>query len=76
MEKEWRIGIGEWVWDYELGLRIRIWDIYWMIGFAIWIWNYDWDYDLGLKQGLRLKLQYRLKIAFELKDYLIGCGCV
>ena len=40
------------------------------LNFEIMIEEWDW----GFKPELGLKLAYRLKIAFELEVYLIGCG--
>ena len=45
------------------------WNEIWRINLMIWIG----DQDLGLQQGLGLKLVNRLKITFELEVYLIGC---
>ena len=62
----------------RLGIRIKI-------GFEIWDWEFGYGNEIvdcglryviwgvGLKQGLGLKLVYRLNITLELEVYLIDC---
>ena len=56
--------------EWDIGLRIREWDLGLVLGIRIWVWGSR----LRIRIGFRLTLVYRLKIIFELEGYLISCA--